>query len=292
VTELAGNGIPLADWLRDATARLASVGDTPRLDAELIAAHALGLRREDMILALPSLHAPEAVDTLLARRLAHEPIAYILGERDFWTLTLKVTPDVLVPRADSETLIDAAIKLFGHRAPPRRILDLGTGSGALLLAALDMWGEASGVGIDRSAAAIAVARENAARCGMADCATFRLGDWGAGLDERFDLILCNPPYIATSAMLPPDVARYEPASALFAGPDGLDDYRTLAGQLRGLLAPGGIAIFEIGFDQAASAGALFVAQGFSVKVARDLGGRARALLMSADDAIESHFGQA
>ncbi|MBT2188808.1 peptide chain release factor N(5)-glutamine methyltransferase [Sphingobium nicotianae] len=276
---------PLSDWLRDATACLARVSDTPRLDAELLAAFALGLSREEMILGLPRLDAPPVVEALIARRLAHEPLAYILGKRDFWTLSLRVTPAVLIPRPDSETLIEAAIGHFQDRAPPRRILDLGTGSGALLLAALDIWPEATGLGIDASPAAIEIARENAVICAMADRATFRVGDWGAGIAERFDLILCNPPYISTRAMLPADVRDHEPASALFAGEDGLDDYRRLATQTGALLAEGGVAIFEIGFDQAESAGALFRAAGFAVRLARDLAGRARALIVTAGSRV-------
>ena len=269
-----------ADWLRGATGRLAGISETPRLDAELLAAHALGLSREELILALPRLVVPADADALLARRLAHEPIAYITGTRDFWTLSLKVTPDVLIPRPDSETLIEAAIGWFGEGRAPRRILDLGTGSGALLLAALDHWRMASGIGVDASEAAVAVARENARRCGMAERAEMRIGDWGAGLAERFDLLLCNPPYIAQGTMLSRDVAEHEPAGALFAGVDGLDDYRRLAAQTGALLAPDGVAIFEIGFDQAESAGALFRGAGFGVVLARDLAGRARALIVT------------
>jgi release factor glutamine methyltransferase len=268
-------------WLRTATAHLSPVSDTPRLDAELLAAHALGLSRAEMILALPRLDVPDGADALLERRQAHEPIAYIMGVRDFWTLSLRVTPDVLVPRPDSETLIEAAIDHFGTELKPGRILDLGTGSGALLLAALDVWPGATGLGIDASSAAIAVARDNAERCAMAERATFAPGNWGEGVAERFDLILCNPPYIATDAMLPKDVRDHEPASALFAGADGLDAYRVLAGQLGLLLSARGVALFEIGFDQGESAGALFHGAGFDVALRRDLAGRARALIVSA-----------
>lgn len=267
-------------WLRSATIRLSAISDTPRLDAELLAAHALGISREEMILALPRLEMPEDADALLERRLAHEPIAYITGMRDFWTLSLRVTRDVLVPRPDSETLIEAAIAWFGKERAPRRILDLGTGSGALLLAALDVWRAATGLGIDASQAAVAVAQDNAELCGLSERAEVRVGDWGAGLAERFDLVLCNPPYIAEGAMLSPDVRDHEPASALFAGADGLDDYRILASQLGLLLADGGVAIFEIGFDQGESAGSLFRTAGFTVVVEHDLGGRARALIVT------------
>jgi release factor glutamine methyltransferase len=274
-------GAPLGIWLRSAATRLSAVSDTPRLDAELLAAHALGISREEMILALPRLDAPESAYALLARRLAHEPIAYITGLRDFWTLSLKVTRDVLVPRPDSETLIEAAMDLFGPERAPGRILDLGAGSGALLLAALDVWRAASGLGIDSSPAAVAIARENVALCRMAGRAEIRPGNWGEGLAERFDLILCNPPYISIGTMLPRDVLEHEPMSALFAGTDGLDDYRRLARQIGALLAPGGAAIFEIGFDQGESAGGLFRAAGFDVALRRDLAGRARALVVTA-----------
>lgn len=276
----------LAAWLREASRQLAGVSETPRLDAELLAAHALGISREELILRLPRLALPEMAGALLARRLAHEPVAYITGTRDFWTLTLQVTPAVLIPRPDSETLIEAAVEHFQGSAGPRRILDLGTGSGALLLAALDEWRAASGLGVDCSAAALAVARDNAARCGMDGRAHFQPGDWAEGLAECFDLILCNPPYITPDAMLPREVAGHEPATALFGGEDGLAPYRVLARQVGALLAPGGVALFEIGFDQGETAGALFRAAGFAVALRQDLAGRDRALIVTAAGATQ------
>ncbi len=277
-----GHG-PLENWLRRAMTRLTPVSTTPRLDAELLAAHALGMTREDMILRLPELAMPDVLETLLERRLRHEPVAQIIGRRDFWTLTLKVTRDVLVPRPESETLIEAAIDHFGDHGgerEPRRVLDLGTGSGALLLAALDLWPGATGLGIDISPAALDVACENALATGLAGRSAFRLGDWGAGLAERFDLILCNPPYISDGAMLPSDVADYEPALALFGGPDGLAPYRRLSLEIGDLLAPGGVALFEIGFDQGESAANLFRGAFLDVALRRDLAGNARCLVVT------------
>lgn len=278
-----GHG-PLESWLRRAMTRLAGSTGTPRLDAELLAAHALGTTREDMILRLPELPMPAGLDELLERRLQHEPIAQIIGHRDFWTLTLKVTRDVLCPRPESETLIEAALEHFnaseeGEREPGR-ILDLGTGSGALLLAALDLWPEATGIGVDISEAALAVARENAQSTGVGDRAHFRQGDWVTGLSERFDLILCNPPYIRDDAMLPSDVAEYEPALALFGGEDGLDPYRILSLRIADLLMPGGVALFEIGFDQGESAANLFRGAFLDVELRRDLAGNARCLVVT------------
>lgn len=274
------NGRSLSDWLRDAAARLAVVSESPRLDAELIAAHAAGLEREAMLLGLRGMAVPDSADALLDRRLAHEPVAHITGTRGFWTLNLKVTPDVLIPRPDSETLIEAALAHFAGQAGPRRILDLGTGSGALLLAALSEWRQATGLGVDLSPDALAVARDNALRCGLADRALFVPGDWGEGIAERFELILCNPPYIEAGAILPLDVMDYEPHSALFAGADGLDCYRRLAPETGRLLAPGGIALFEIGHDQGAAVSALFAAAGFVPALHRDLAGRDRCIAVT------------
>lgn len=259
--------------LADAASRLAAVSDTARLDAELLMAQALGMERESMLLHRLDDEAPAGFEPLVARRLTHEPVAYLTGRRAFWTIELEVGPGALVPRPDSETLIEAAIAHFGDRGP-RRILDLGTGPGTLLLAALDQWPHATGLGIDASDEALAYARRNAI-----PRAEFRLGNWGEGLDEGFDLILCNPPYVEADADLPPEVAGHEPAAALYAGPDGLDDYRRLAPQLSRLLARGGVACLEIGAGQQEAVSGLFAARGFTIESRRDLRGIVRCLVL-------------
>lgn len=265
--------------LAAAAERLAPTSPTPRLDAELLVAHALGVSREDMLLSRLDADAPPAFEDLVARRLAREPVAYITGRRAFWTIELEVGPGVLIPRPDSETLIEAALDRFGE-AGPARILDLGTGPGTLLLAALDQWPRATGVGIDRSPAALDFARRNAKRLGLAGRAEWRGGDWGEGLDERFELILCNPPYVERGAALDPEVADWEPAEALYAGADGLDAYRRIAPALPALIAPQGLACIELGAGQAAAAAALFESAGFAVSTRADLAGVPRCLLAS------------
>lgn len=261
------------------TVRLADSSDTPRLDAEVLMAHALGIEREMLLLSDLELRAPAAFEPLLARRAGGEPVAYITGRRAFWTIELEVGPGALVPRPDSETLIAAAAKRFGI-AGPKTVLDLGTGPGTLLLAALDQWPRAYGLGIDCSAEALGYARRNAERLGMADRATFRQGDWAKGVQARFDLLLCNPPYVEAGAALPRDVAEWEPASALYAGADGLDDYRRLAPAIGGLLAERGIACIEIGAGQRDAVGELFEDAGLNVAVRNDLGGHARCLILT------------
>jgi release factor glutamine methyltransferase len=256
---------------------LADISPTPRLDAELLMAHAMGITREALLLSRLDNPAPPAFAGLLDRRIAHEPIAYITGARAFWTIELAVGPGVLVPRADSETLIEAAIDHFGATAPTT-ILDLGTGPGTLLLAALDHWRNARGLGVDASPVALDYARRNARDLGMAARAAFQAGDWAADVIGRFDLILANPPYIGTDERLPREVRDHEPGAALFAGADGLADYRRIVPQLRGLLAPGGAAILEIGATQADAVSELLVAAGFTVTLRRDLGGHARAVI--------------
>lgn len=269
------------DAIAEAAARLVSASETPRLDAELLMAQALGIERERMLLEATEAEVPPGFDALVERRLAHEPIAYITGRRAFWTIELGVGPGVLVPRPDSETLIEAAVDHFRDRAP-RSILDLGTGPGTLLLAALDQWPESRGLGIDASELALDYARRNAERLALADRAEFRRRDWAEGLELRFDLILCNPPYVAAHSPLPVDVEAWEPAEALFAGAEGLDDYRRLAPQLPKLLERGGIACVEIGAGQEESVSALFAREGFTISSRADLKGVARCLVLVLD----------
>ena len=272
----------VADNIRTATNLLTGISDTPRLDAELLMAHALGVERQAVLLDPARYEVPELYAHLVARRMAHEPIAYILGHRDFWTIRIEVGPGVLIPRPDSETLIEACLELHRARGAgwPATILDLGTGPGTLLLAALSEFPAAKGLGIDASECALAYARDNAATLGLAERASFGAGDWAAGVSGQFDLILCNPPYIAETEPLMPDVADHEPASALFAGTDGLGDYRRIIPDLPRLLAPGGAAILEIGHAQRISVGDLARAAGFAVTCRQDLGGRDRALLLT------------
>ena len=207
-------------------------------------------------------------------------MAYILGVREFWSLPIRVTPDVLVPRPESETLIEAALSHFAGRAPAD-IVDLGTGSGALLLAALVEWPEAMGLGIDRSEAALRVAADNAARLCFASRARFRRGDWLEGVRGRFDLVLCNPPYVPDGAPLMADVSGHEPHAALFGGADGLDPYRRLLPAVGGVLAPGGVALFEFGAGQERHLLALAAANGFAGEIRADLAGRPRVLRLAA-----------
>jgi len=265
--------------LAAATQRLAPVSATARLDAELLMARAFGIERDRLLLDRLDGVAPPDFEPLVARREAGEPVAYILGHRAFWTIELEVGPGVLIPRPDSETLIEAAVAWFRGRAP-ERILDLGTGPGSLLLAALDQWPQASGLGVDVSPVALAYARRNAARLGLADRAELRLGDWTAGVEQTFDLILCNPPYVEMDAGLPVDVRDWEPHGALFAGADGLDAYRRLAPQIPPLLRPGGVACVELGAGQADTVAALFAAQGLGAETRSDLAGHRRCLVLT------------
>lgn len=262
-----------------ATQRLTPTSDTPRLDAELLAAHALGLSREAMLLNhLDASIDNDAVEALVARRMTGEPISYILGRREFWSLDLAVGPGVLVPRPDSETLIEAAVDHFAPTPGPATILDLGTGSGALLLAALAQWPQATGLGIDRSPAALEWARRNGERTAMSGRAQWRSGDWAEGIADPFDLVLCNPPYVEADADLPRDVRDFEPHDALFAGADGLDDYRRLAPMIADLLSPIGIACIEIGPDQAGAVTALLADESLKTQCRQDLVGRDRCLI--------------
>lgn len=264
--------------LAEAERRLADIPGSPAQDAGLLMAHALDVSVADLKLRHLNDDAPPGFEQLLARRLAREPVGYIVGRAGFWTIDLSVGPGVLIPRADSESLIEAAVAHFGARGPAN-ILDLGTGPGSLLLAALDQWPSARGLGVDASADALAFARRNAEQLGLADRADFRQGDWGEGVDGSFDLLLCNPPYIESAAALDPDVAAWEPHTALFAGPDGLDDYCRLAPQLARLLAPGGVACIEHGAGQGPAVAALFAGGPFTISSRKDLRGIDRCLVL-------------
>ena len=269
----------VASALRDAAQQLAAVSDTPRLDAELLMAHALGVERQAVLLDPSRFTVPERFAELVARRMKREPVAYILGYRDFWTVRIGVGPGVLIPRPDSETLIEAAVSHFGTNGPAR-ILDLGTGPGTLLFAALSEWPAATGIGVDASAIALEYAKNNASALGLERRAELISGDWTANIAGPFDLILCNPPYIADTEALMPDVADHEPPGALFAGGDGLDDYRRIIPDLPRILAPQGAAILEIGATQHMLVKELAEAAGFVVACRQDLAGRDRALSLT------------
>lgn len=271
---------PVARALDDATHQLSKSSDTARLDAELLMAEALHIDRDRLLLAPPDRQVPERFWQMVKRRTEGEPVAYITGRRAFWNIELHVGPGVLVPRPDSEVLIASAIEHFEGAAGPKRILDLGTGPGTLLLAALDIWPEATGLGIDVSRQALSYASANARRLGFESRVKLMQGDWAAGLVEKFDLILCNPPYIAEGAELGPGVREYEPDEALFAGREGLDSYRELAPQLPKLVNRGGLAAIEIGADQADAVTDLLARDGLQAKAAQDLAGRDRALLLT------------
>ena len=270
----------VAEALREAARRLETVSDTERLDAELLMAEALGVSRSELLLRHLDDPEPDVVAGLIARRLTHEPVAQILGRKEFYSREFRVCRDVLTPRADSETTVAAALEAC---PPDARILDCGTGSGALLLTLLAERPGASGIGIDRSEAALAVAADNAARLGLADRAEMRLADWHkphwSDRLGRFDCVIANPPYVEAGADLDPSVRDFEPAGALFAGPDGLYDYRVLVPQLAGLLEPRGVAVLEIGASQASAVAEIAAETGFRSDLRSDLGGRARALVL-------------
>jgi release factor glutamine methyltransferase len=271
---------PIARALADAARQLSETSDTSRLDAELLMAEALHIDRDRLILSPPDREVPKRFWSMIKRRTKGEPIAYITGRRAFWNIDLHVGPGVLVPRPDSEVLIASAIEHFDGTDGPRRILDLGTGPGTLLLAALDVWPDASGLGIDVTRRALSYASANARRLGFEGRLKFKLGNWADGIAERFDLILCNPPYIAEGAELGSGVREYEPDEALFAGAQGLDAYRALAPQLPRLLNEGALAAVEIGHDQATEVTALLERDGLRAKVANDLADRPRAVLLT------------
>jgi release factor glutamine methyltransferase len=281
----------LAEALREIGSRLAPAGIAePRREARLLLAAATGLSQAQLV-AEPKRPLDEAASERLAelarRRESREPLSRILGRREFWSLSFALGPETLDPRPDSETLIEAALAWLGPsrgraEGPMLKILDLGTGTGCLLLALLSELPRAEGLGIDAQPGAVAIARANAEALGLGARARFRTGDWGQGIGERFDVILCNPPYVpaAEIARLEPEVARFDPWLALSGGSDGLDSYRALASQLPDLLAGEGRAFIELGFGQAAAATGLFETGGLqAVDCRSDLAGIPRCLIL-------------
>ncbi len=265
--------------------RLAEAGiEQPRREARLLLAAAAGIEAAT-ILAWPERATAQAgidrFEAYLARRASYEPLSRILGRREFWSLDLLVTPAVLDPRPDTETLVEAVLASVADRRAPLRILDFGTGSGCILLALLQELPGAEGFGIDRSPDAAGVARRNAERLGLADRARFLVSDWDRGITGLYDVVVSNPPYIPSDdiADLSPSVARYDPRVALDGGPDGLRPYRVLAPAALGLLKPGGITAFECGAGQAQMIGDLIVAAGFTPPSYRqDLAGITRVIV--------------
>ncbi|MDH4385449.1 MAG: peptide chain release factor N(5)-glutamine methyltransferase [Caulobacter sp.] len=274
--------ITLVGAWKAARERLKAAGvDQPAIDARLMLEAGAGVTRMD-ILTDPhrELDAGQAAtfDGYIERRARREPVSHILGRKGFWKIMLSVTPDVLTPRPDTESILDVVLPAYpeGMRFS---VLDLGVGSGAILLAILAERPAARGLGVDTSEEALAVARENAANLDLNDRAAFLRGDWTAGLgDDSFDVVVSNPPYIPTAHIetLDPEVRDHEPRLALDGGEDGLDAYRLLAPEILRVLKPGGLMAVEIGHDQSAAVEALFRAAGVAqVRTVKDLALRDR-----------------
>ncbi len=258
--------------------------ETAALDARILVEEALGITATDLALRGAEPVGPAGAERLsayLARRAAGEPVARIIGAWEFWGLPFGLSPETLVPRPDTETLVEAALGL--RPEGPYRLADLGTGSGCILVALLTEWPRAFGVGLDRSYGALRTARANAARNGVADRAAFVAGDWAAALAGPFDIVVANPPYIASEVIagLSGEVRDHDPRLALDGGPDGLDAYRTILAQVPRLLAPGGHLLVEIGYDQEEALRRLADAQDLSTQVRRDLASHPRVVVMTA-----------
>jgi release factor glutamine methyltransferase len=259
--------------------------DSADLDARLLVGHALSLDHAALAResgrALTAAEA-DAIAVLAARRLAREPVARIIGQKEFWELPLNLNSETLVPRPETETVVEAALEALGpeRRARSLRVADLGTGAGPLLLALLSECPAATGVGTDTSRAALACARENARALGLAGRAAFVVTDYGSALAGPFDLVVSNPPYVRHDdiANLQPEVRDFDPARALDGGSDGLDGYRVIGADARRLLAPEGVLVVELGAGQLTAVASLFATAGLAVAPPRhDLSGVPRAL---------------
>ncbi|TSJ60639.1 peptide chain release factor N(5)-glutamine methyltransferase [Starkeya sp. 3C] len=275
-----------ADLAREIAASFAAAGlETPEREARALLRAGLGLSDVDL-LARADAAVPEAeahrLRALAARRAAGEPLARLVGRREFWSLDFALAPETLVPRPETETLVEAALAVFPDRAAPLAILDLGTGSGALLAALLSEYPAAFGIGVDLSPGAARQARANLESLGLGARAAILVGAWADALAGRFDLVVSNPPYIPTMdiAVLDREVREHDPLLALDGGPKGLDAYRAIARALPGLLRPGGRAVLELGIGQEGDVAALLTAAGLAPDgpARRDLAGIARAIV--------------
>ena len=265
--------------LDEATRALAEAGiDTPRMEARLLFAHALGISRDQTLAATATPEQSARFAALVARRAAREPIAYITGRKEFWSMDFAVGPGVLVPRPDTETLVEEALRLVADRSAPLKIADLGAGSGAILIAALTEFPNATGIGFESSPDAFEWASRNAKRL-MPVRAQIRLAEWTQA-EGPFDLVFSNPPYIPSDEIqsLEPDVARFEPRTALDGGTDGLSAYHSLSELLPDLLRPGGHALLEIGLGQAPAMEKLFPELEI-LRIAPDLSGVPRCVIL-------------
>lgn len=287
--------LTIGEALADAVEQLEEAGvDSAHLDARLLLARVLGVSR-----AYLTMHADAYLsdaelmgfESLLERRIAREPMAQILGEREFWSLSFRVTSDTLDPRPDSESIIEAVLRYVPNKQSRLLMADFGVGSGCLLLSLLSEYPQAHGLGVDMSEGALDVAEKNAHSLGLATRATFHKTSWGEGVIGRYDVIVSNPPYIREADMetLEPEVTEYEPHSALVGGKDGLDAYRALLPDVKRLLAPRGVAVLEFGQGQAADVTALAEANGLRlVETCKDLAGIERCVVLAHVEACALH----
>ena len=276
----------LAAYQTDLTQRLSAAGvDSAALDAKLLMAQGLGCDRAALVSQSARLLSPqelEAIEALVLRRLNREPMSQILGYKDFWRDRFRVSADVLSPRPDSETLIEAMIAYRPDRATAYDMLDLGTGSGCLLLSLLREYPQANGLGIDQSEVALAVAKCNAQALGLQARARFSLGNWMQTLQSRYDMVISNPPYIERAEIdaLEPEVKEHEPMAALSGGDDGLDAYRQIFASLPKVLNPNGICVMEFGAGQEGAVAALAIENGLKVReIKEDLAAIPRAIII-------------
>jgi release factor glutamine methyltransferase len=267
--------------LRSGAAILRDAGiENPAREARLLLSHAIAQPAEALLRTPSARIEPSRFEDLLARRAAHEPMAFILGRQGFWSLEFLVSPATLIPRPDSEAIVEAALAL----PSPAWVLDLGTGTGCLLLSVLHERPNASGVGVDLVPEAALLARTNAENLGLGSRAMFVCGDWATSLNCRFDLILSNPPYIEASMIqtLMPEVSRHEPRRALHGGADGLDAYRAILRSVPDLLSPAGAAVLELGIGQGPAVASLARTVGFASWFHPDLAGIDRAIVLRRD----------